>query len=64
MKIVVGPEHIAEREVAGPLYGLTPVSVRVPRLRSLYGFPALWEHIECQRVAVGVLIAFQHGHWR
>ena len=26
------------------------------RLRSLHGFPALWQHIECQRVTVGVLI--------
>ena len=34
------------------------------RLRSLHGFPALWQHIECQRVTVGVLIAFQYGHWR
>jgi hypothetical protein len=34
------------------------------RLRSLHGFPALWQHIESQRVTVGVLIAFQYGHWR
>ena len=34
------------------------------RLRSLHGFPALWQHIECQRLTVGVLIAFQYGHWR
>src|ERR1017187_5246230 len=34
------------------------------RLRSLHGFPALWQHIECQRVTVGILIAFQYCHWR
>src|SRR5579864_1641428 len=32
--------------------------------RSLHGLPALWQHIECQRVTVGVLIAFQYRHWR
>jgi hypothetical protein len=31
---------------------------------SLHWFPTLWQHIECQRVTVGVLIAFQHCHWR
>src|SRR5438105_15623172 len=31
---------------------------------SLHWFPALWQHIECQRVTVGVLIAFQYCHWR
>jgi hypothetical protein len=31
---------------------------------SLHWFPALWQHIECQSVTVGVLIAFRHCHWR
>src|SRR5580698_10457909 len=42
----------------------TCTGVRVPRLRSLHGFPVFWQHIECQRVTVGVLIAFQYGHRR
>jgi|SRR5579863_2936525 hypothetical protein len=41
----------------------TRAGVRL-RPRSLYGFPTLWQHIECQRVTVGVLIAFQYGNWR
>jgi hypothetical protein len=52
-------------EFARPLYGLTPMpGFESLRLGSLHGFPALWQHIECQRVTVGVLIAFQYGHWR
>ena len=55
----------AEAECATPSYGLTPVpGFESLRLRSLHGFPVLWQHIECQRVTVGVLIAFQYGHWR
>ena len=27
------------------------------------GFPALGQHIECQGVTVGILIAVQHCHW-
>jgi len=54
-----------QAEFSRPLYGLTPVpAFESLRLRSLHGFPALWQHIECQRVTVGVLIAFQDGHWR
>ena len=46
------------------MYGLTPMpGFECVRLRSLHRFPALWQHIECQRVTVGVLIAFQDGHW-
>ena len=30
---------------------------------SVRRFPALRQHIECQRVTVGVLIAFQYCHW-
>ena len=52
-------------ECARQLYGLTPVAGSEPlRRRSFHGFPALWQHIECQRVTVGVLIAFQYGHRR
>jgi hypothetical protein len=36
-----------------------------PYLRgSLCWFPALWQHIESQRVTVGILIAFPHCYWR
>src|SRR5580698_8064032 len=33
-------------------------------LQSLRRFPTLGQHVECQRVTVGVLIAFQHPHRR
>jgi hypothetical protein len=37
-----------QAECARPLYELTPVpGFRSLRLRSLHGFPALWQHIEC-----------------
>src|SRR5579863_2684650 len=41
-----------------------PGLFRAKSRESRRGFPALWQHIEGQRVAVGVLIAFQYCHWR
>ena len=56
-----------QTEFTRPRYGITPVpgfEFESLCLRLLHGFPALWQHIECQRVTVGVLIAFQYGQWR
>jgi len=47
-----------------PLRANTCAGFESLRLRSLHGFPTLRQHIECQCVTVGVLVAFQYGHWR
>src|ERR1700741_3306120 len=37
---------------------------RTSTILSLHWFPALRQHVECQRVTVGILIAFPHCYWR
>jgi hypothetical protein len=46
------------------IFPLSPPRSTLRCDESLHWFPTLWQHIECQRVTVGVLIAFQYCHWR